>query len=281
MSILRLLLDSWHQNEFESGLEPWFQVSVDPACKMRQSCDYQFIDRLEKRNFLQTTSNINILYTIGKKKNSTSMNSRSLSQNKAPFGSDPLAKFAIFARKNAPTIRVLSWGKECTILNRKVRRNLMEPRNSGESGQRMVFRCRDPAIPPLGYTRRHRQARPRGFGTIWAHLAGVWLEKLDHGTGFAKGERERFRGRNGTGELEIEAARRKGRRGCGGEASGSFTGALLNVEQREGEIRGVEGGGESFPLSPPFIRPYTWLFKKKKKQFLPPIVLKFHSKFCF
>ena len=49
--------------------------------------------------FLQMTSNIGKLYTVGKYFCSTSINSRSLTQNTAPFGSDPLAKFVLFAWK--------------------------------------------------------------------------------------------------------------------------------------------------------------------------------------
>ena len=54
----------WHQNELESGLSSWFWVSVGPTCKTRQRLNWQFIDYLEKRDFLQMTPNISILYTV-------------------------------------------------------------------------------------------------------------------------------------------------------------------------------------------------------------------------
>ena len=48
------------------------------------------------------------------------MNSRSLPQNKAPFGLDPLAKFAAFAQRSVPTIWVLSSLMEGTIRTRRL-----------------------------------------------------------------------------------------------------------------------------------------------------------------
>ena len=63
---------------------------------------------LENYKFLQTTPNIDILYTVGKNFFSKSMDSRSLPQNKAPFGLNQLSKFCYFARKSLPTIWTLS-----------------------------------------------------------------------------------------------------------------------------------------------------------------------------
>ena len=51
---------------------------------------------LKKLYFLQTTSNIDILYIIGTFL-STIKNLRSLPQNKAPFSSDQLERFHCFA----------------------------------------------------------------------------------------------------------------------------------------------------------------------------------------
>ena len=52
-------------NESESGLRSWFRVSVGPAHKMRQTLTVNFIVCLEKCDFLEVTSNIFKLYTIG------------------------------------------------------------------------------------------------------------------------------------------------------------------------------------------------------------------------
>ena len=49
--------------------------------------------------FLQTNSNIEKLYIVGKYFFVTSMNSGSLSQNKAPFNLDQLVTFVIFCTK--------------------------------------------------------------------------------------------------------------------------------------------------------------------------------------
>ena len=62
---------------------------------------------LKKLFFLQTTSNIDILYIIGAFL-STIKNLRSLPQNKASFSSNQLEKFHRFAWKNVLMIRVLS-----------------------------------------------------------------------------------------------------------------------------------------------------------------------------
>ena len=64
--ILSSSLDLWRRNEFESGLRSLFQVSVGSAHKIKQSFNSQFIDYIEKHDFLQTTSNIGILYTVEK-----------------------------------------------------------------------------------------------------------------------------------------------------------------------------------------------------------------------
>ena len=56
---------------------------------------------------LQTVSK-NVTFAKELKYFSTSMNSRSLPQNKALFDSDQLVKFVIFAQKNVPTIRARS-----------------------------------------------------------------------------------------------------------------------------------------------------------------------------
>ena len=50
------------------------------------------------------------------------MNSKSLPQNKALFGSKQLANFFIFVLKCVPTIRALSSAMEGTILNRRWRK---------------------------------------------------------------------------------------------------------------------------------------------------------------
>ena len=51
----------------------------------------------------------------------TSIDSRPLPQNKAPFGYDLLAKFRHFTRKSVPTIRSLLSQTEGTITMRKSR----------------------------------------------------------------------------------------------------------------------------------------------------------------
>ena len=51
----------------------------------------------------------------------TSMDSRSLPQNKTSFGSDQLTKFIIFARKKVSTIQAFSLQTEVTILMRRPR----------------------------------------------------------------------------------------------------------------------------------------------------------------
>ena len=65
-----------------------------------------FTVSLENHNFLQTTSNIHIIYRW-KEFFATSIDSRSLPQNKVPIGSDQLSKFCYFVRKSVPTIRAL------------------------------------------------------------------------------------------------------------------------------------------------------------------------------
>ena len=78
-----------------------------------------FINYLEKRDFLQKTLNIGKLYTDGKTIFFTSMNYKSLPQNKAPFNSDSLAKFSIFTRTYVPMIQALSLGTEGITLMRR------------------------------------------------------------------------------------------------------------------------------------------------------------------
>ena len=49
------------------------------------------------------------------------MNSRSLPQNKAPIGSDPLAKSVVFVQKSVSTIWTLLSVMEGTILKKRSR----------------------------------------------------------------------------------------------------------------------------------------------------------------
>ena len=55
------------------------------------------------------------------------MNSRLLPQNKALFGSDPLAKFVIFVQKYVLTIRPLSSETDSTILKKELRKIGWDP----------------------------------------------------------------------------------------------------------------------------------------------------------
>ena len=80
-----------------------------------------FIYYLEKRDFFANDFKHRKLYTVGKNFISMSMNSRSLQHNNAPFGSDPLVKFAIFAQKSTLRIQALSVGVEGIILKRRLR----------------------------------------------------------------------------------------------------------------------------------------------------------------
>ena len=73
-------------------------------CAKRDKLKQAFLTVLEKRDFLQTTPNIDIFYIFGKIFFSMNKNSRSLPQNEFLFGSDLLAKFDTFAQKNVLTI---------------------------------------------------------------------------------------------------------------------------------------------------------------------------------
>ena len=61
---LRLPLDLWSQNEFGGGLGSQFRVQVSPHAKRCMIKLTFFIVFLEKREFLQMTQNIDILYTV-------------------------------------------------------------------------------------------------------------------------------------------------------------------------------------------------------------------------
>ena len=76
---------------------------------------------LKKCDFLQTTLNIDILYTVGKYLFGMSKDSRSLPQNKALVGSDQLSKFCQFAHKSIPMIQALSSRTKVTIIMRMSR----------------------------------------------------------------------------------------------------------------------------------------------------------------
>ena len=82
-----------------------------------------FVDCLEKHDFLQTTSNVGCRHVIycWIVFFTTSINLRSLPQNKTPFGSDSLTKFVIFAQKNVLTIRVFSSRIQGIIVTRRSR----------------------------------------------------------------------------------------------------------------------------------------------------------------
>ena len=120
LPISRSLFDLWHRNESESSLGSLFCVPVGSARKTMQSFNCQFIDWLEKHDFLQMTSNMSMYIPLKSIFFSTSMNSRSLPQNKTLFGSDPLAKFVVFVQKYVPTIWALSSRIEGTILKNKL-----------------------------------------------------------------------------------------------------------------------------------------------------------------
>ena len=82
------------------------------ARKKRQTLTVNFTICLEKY-FFQTTLNIGKLYNVGKYFFVMSMDSRSLSQNKALFGLD------VFARICVLTIWALSPAMEGTVLKRR------------------------------------------------------------------------------------------------------------------------------------------------------------------
>ena len=75
---------------------------------------------LEKRDFFaNSTKHRHIIYRW-KEFFVTSMNSRSLPQNKTLFGLDQLAKCVASAQKSMPTIQALSSRTEGTLLKRKL-----------------------------------------------------------------------------------------------------------------------------------------------------------------
>ena len=61
--ILRLPLDSWHQNKSESDIESWFWVLVDSACKTRQTLTDIFHSLFQKMwVFANDTKHRQIIY---------------------------------------------------------------------------------------------------------------------------------------------------------------------------------------------------------------------------
>ena len=113
-------LDSWHQNESASSLKSCFWVSVGLTHKTKQNFNCQFTNCIRKKwlfaNELKDKYNIYLWKAFFTK----NMNSRSLPQNKALFGLDLLAKFALFffffLQKCMPKIRALSSRMKGTIL---------------------------------------------------------------------------------------------------------------------------------------------------------------------
>ena len=93
LPILRSSLDSWHQNESESGLRSWFWVPIGPTNKTRQNLIVNFRDYLEKHNFFANDFKLRQIIYRWKAFFIMSMNLKLLPQNKVSFGSDPLAKF--------------------------------------------------------------------------------------------------------------------------------------------------------------------------------------------
>ena len=121
LSILRLPLYSWHWNEFRNGLGSWFWVSIGPTPKMRQRLNEQFKDCLKKMWLFTNDSKHRYIIYRWKSFFTMSIDSRSLPQNKALFGSNLLAKFCHLAWKNVQTIWTLSSRTEDTIMMRRPR----------------------------------------------------------------------------------------------------------------------------------------------------------------
>ena len=88
---------------------------------MRQSFNCQFTNCLEKYNFFANDFKHRHIIYYWKVFFTTSMNSTSLPQNEAPFGSDSLAKFVAFARKSTSTIWTGSSWTKGTIVTRRSR----------------------------------------------------------------------------------------------------------------------------------------------------------------
>ena len=127
LSILRLSLDSWCRNMFKSGLKFWFRVSIGLTRKTRQTLIGNFHSWSKKMWIFckrhQTWVNYILLESIFF---IMSTNSRSLPQNKAPFGWDSLANLLI-VWKYVPTIQAFSLEIEGTILKKELRWTYWEP----------------------------------------------------------------------------------------------------------------------------------------------------------
>ena len=114
-------MDSWRQNEVGGGLESLFWVLIGPAHKTRQRLNWQFTDYLKKRDFFTNDSKHRHIIYYWKLFFTTSMDSRSLPQNKVSFRSDQLSKFCQFVQKSVPMIWAFSIQTEYTITTRRLR----------------------------------------------------------------------------------------------------------------------------------------------------------------
>ena len=119
-------------------MSPGVVLIPDPYMQTRQRLDSQFTDCLEKCDFFVNESKYRHIIYYWKSFFTTSIDSRSLPQNRAPFGSNQLSKFCYFAWKYASLIRALSSWTKGTIMTRRPQGIDLHPKPSskvaGEGG---------------------------------------------------------------------------------------------------------------------------------------------------
>ena len=101
--------------------DPDYESRLDLHVKRGKVLIVNFIDCLEKCDFFANESKFKKIIYCWKIFFFTSMNSRSLPQNMALFGSDQLVKFTVFVLKCMPMIWALSSGTEVIILTSRSR----------------------------------------------------------------------------------------------------------------------------------------------------------------
>ena len=114
-----------------SNLDSESQLALH--AKRVRTFNCQFIDCLKKCEFLQTTSNIDILYTFRKEFFTVIIDLRLLAQNKTPFGSNQLANFW---QKCMSTIQALLSQTDGTIGTRRLRGTCWDQELSSTSSEK-------------------------------------------------------------------------------------------------------------------------------------------------
>ena len=241
-------LNSWRRNEFESGLGLWFRVLIGLARKTMQKI-YLSIHRQSQKTWL-FTNDFKHRHIINRWKSffSTSMNSRSLPQNEALFGSDSLAKFATFVQKSMSMIWALSSRTEGTILTKRPCWAWWHQRSPSKWPKKAIslpwrndrFTCfrLGPSLDSC-----HRGATPRHFNPLQAALAGMCSLKVVVSRSFDE-SKERENG----GRRERETTKERER------------------ETREADLALINGGGELSFADDGEEGPSDWLRKERGEE---------------